>query len=151
TGGIPVGDYDPNRLANLGLGHGAFDIGSGYTYLNPATGAEFSATAGLTYNFENPSTNYQNGIDAHLDWGASKFFSKDFNLGVVGYFYQQITGDSGSGAKLGPFKSRVIGLGPQINFFFPVGDKIQGVGNLKVYDEFAAENRPSGWNAWVTL
>lgn len=33
TGNIPIGDYDPNRLANLGLGHSAVDIGGGYTYL----------------------------------------------------------------------------------------------------------------------
>ena len=35
TGDIPVGAYDPNRLANLGIGHGAIDGGVGYTYLNP--------------------------------------------------------------------------------------------------------------------
>ena len=28
---------------------------------------------------------------------------------------------------------------------------MQGYLNLKGYYEFAAENRPSGWNAWVTL
>jgi hypothetical protein len=27
TGDIPVGDYDPRRLANLGIGHGAIDFG----------------------------------------------------------------------------------------------------------------------------
>src|SRR5262245_60188790 len=34
TGDIPVGAYDPNRLANLGIGHGAIDAGGGYTYFN---------------------------------------------------------------------------------------------------------------------
>jgi hypothetical protein len=52
TGDIPVGDYDPDRLANLGLGHGAIDAGLGYTYFNSQTGREFSAVAGLTNNFE---------------------------------------------------------------------------------------------------
>ena len=32
TGDIPVGDYDPRRLSNLGIGHGAIDAGGGYTY-----------------------------------------------------------------------------------------------------------------------
>jgi hypothetical protein len=32
---------------------------------------------------------------------------------------------------LGPFGSRVFGTGPQINFFFPVEDKIEGVANVK--------------------
>ena len=69
---------------------------------------------------------------------------------MVGYYYQQLTGDSGSGAILGDFKSRVVGFGPQVGFIFPVGDK-QGYLNLKVYKEVAAEHRPEGWNAWVTF
>lgn len=72
TGDIPVGAYDPNRLSNLGIGHGAIDGGGGYTYFNPQTGHEFSAVAGLTYNFKNQDTQYQNGIDFHIDWGASQ-------------------------------------------------------------------------------
>ena len=31
TGDVPVGDYRPERLANLGIGHGAIDAGGGYT------------------------------------------------------------------------------------------------------------------------
>ena len=54
TGDIPVGAYDPTRLSNLGIGHAAIDSGGGYTYFNPATGHEFSAVAGFTYNFKNP-------------------------------------------------------------------------------------------------
>ena len=73
TGDIPVGAYDSKRLANLGIGHGAIDGGAGYTYFNPATGQEFSAVLGFTYNCENPSTQYQNGVDMHPDMGASKF------------------------------------------------------------------------------
>src|SRR6266705_1077001 len=34
TGDIPVGAYDPARLANLGIGHAAIDGGGGYTYFN---------------------------------------------------------------------------------------------------------------------
>ena len=36
--GIPVGDYQAGRLANLGKGHGAFDGGVGYSYFNPTAG-----------------------------------------------------------------------------------------------------------------
>jgi len=150
TGDIPVGNYDPNRLANLGIGHGAFDGGFGYTYLNPQTGHEFSITTGLTYNFENPDTNYQNGIDWHVDWGLSQFLTKQFLIGLVGYYYQEITDDSGSGAVLGGFRSRVAGVGPQIGYIFPMGE-VQGYLNLKAYKEFAAENRPEGWNVWLTF
>jgi hypothetical protein len=151
TGDIPVGDYDKTRLANLGLGHGAIDGGVGYTYLNPANKLEFSAVIGMTYNFQNPDTRYQSGLDLHLDTGASYFLTQQLNVGLVGYYFQQVTGDRGLGATLGPFESRVAGVGPQLNYFFPVSDKIQGVVNVKAYREFAAQNRPEGWNAWLTI
>jgi hypothetical protein len=150
TGDIPVGAYSSTRLANLGIGHAAIDGGGGYTYFNPATGHEFSAVAGLTYNFKNPDTNYQNGVDFHFDWGASQFLSRQFFIGLVGYGYQQIMDDFGQHPILGGFRTRVFGLGPQAGFLFPVGD-MQGYLNLKAYGEFEAQNRPSGWNVWLTF
>ena len=149
-GDMPVGTYDSSRLANLGIGHGAIDAGAGYTYFDPKTGHEFSVVTGLTYNFVNPSTDYQNGIDWHVDWGASQFLTKTVQIGAVGYFYQQLTADRGAAPFLGENLGRVAGIGPQIGFIFPAGS-MQGYLNLKSYWEFAAENRASGWNAWVTL
>ncbi|MCK1288630.1 transporter [Bradyrhizobium sp. 44] len=150
TGDIPVGAYSSTRLANLGIGHAAIDAGGGYTYFNPAAGQEFSAVAGFTYNLKNDATNYQNGVDFHVDWGMSQFLSKQFFVGLVGYGYQQITDDFGQHPILGGFRSRVLGIGPQAGILFPVGD-MQGYLNLKAYGEFAAENRPSGWNTWLTF
>jgi hypothetical protein len=150
AGDIPVGDYNPNRLSNIGIGHGAIDFGAGYTYLNPATGTEFSGVGGVTYNFKNPDTQYQSGIDLHFDWGVSQFLSKQVFVGFVGYAYQQITDDFGQPAAFGGFRSRVLGIGPQLGYIFPVGD-MQGFLGLKGYGEFDAANRPSGWNTWLTF
>jgi hypothetical protein len=150
TGDLPVGLYDPTSLSNIGIGHYALDGGVGYTYFNPQTGHEFSAVAGLTNNFINPYTDYQNGVDFHLDWGASQFLTKQVLIGAVGYVYNQLTGDSGSGDHVGPFKSRVIGVGPQVGYIFPLGN-YQGYLNLKGYGEFDAHDRPSGYNAWLTF
>jgi len=151
TGDLPVGAYDSSRLSNMGIGHGAIDSGAGYTYFNPQTGHEFSAVTGFTYNFLNPSTQYQNGIDWHLDWGASQFINKAVLIGAVGYVYQQVTGDSGSGDHLGPFLSRVIGIGPQVGMIFPMNNNLQGYLNFKGYAEFDQQNRAAGWNAWITF
>ena len=150
TGDIPVGLYSSSNLANIGIGHGAIDGGVGYTYFDPKTGHEFSAVAGLTGNFENHATNYTNGLDFHLDWGASQFLTKQLQVGLVGYFYEQLTADSGCAPVLCPFESRVIGIGPQIGYIFPVAG-MQGYVNLKGYGEFANENRPAGWNVWLTF
>ena len=150
AGDIPVGDYNPNRLSNIGIGHGAIDLGGGYTYFNPVTGDEFSGVAGFTYNFKNPDTQYQSGIDFHFDWGVSHFLSKQVFVGFVGYAYQQITDDFGQPAVFGGFRSRVLGIGPQLGYIFPIGDNQAFLG-LKGYGEFDAANRPSGWNTWLTF
>jgi hypothetical protein len=77
--------------------------------------------------------------------------SEHFQVGLVAYFYQQLTADTGSGATLGSSKSRVAGIGPQVGYIFPISDKLQGYVNLKGYKEFAASNRPEGWNLWFTV
>jgi hypothetical protein len=148
--GVPSGSYKAGRLANVGLGHWSIDGGGGYTYLDTKAGHEVSVVGGLTYNFTNSDTDYQNGIDMHVDFAASQFFSPQVHAGVVGYWYQQVTGDSGSGATLGDFKSRVVGLGPQVGYFFPVGGK-KWYANTKVIWEFAEKNRAAGWNFWLVL
>jgi hypothetical protein len=151
TGDIPVGLYSHTNLANIGLGHGALDGGVGYTYLNQQTGHEFSVVTGFTGNFTNPETNYTSGIDWHLDWGASQFLSKQVLVGLVGYFYEQLTPDKGCAPVLCPFESRVIGVGPQIGYIFPAGHDMEGYINLKAYGEFANANRPDGFNVWLTF
>ncbi len=75
------------------------------------------------------------GTDFHLDWGASQFLSKQLLIGAVGYVYDQVTGDSGAGDHIGPFMSRVVGVGPQVGYIFPLGN-YQGYLNLKGYGEF---------------
>ncbi len=148
--GVPVGSYTKGRLANLGTNHWSLDAGGGYTYLDAQKGRELSAVLGFTYAWENKDTDYQNGTSAHLDWAASQFLSEQLHVGLVGYFYHQLTGDSGAGAVLGDFKSKVSGLGPQVGYFLPVGGQ-KWYMNLKGFKEFDAKNRPEGWNLWLTL
>lgn len=99
TGNIPSGTYDSSRLANLSFGFPAVDAGAGYTYLDPKSGHEFSVVSGLTYSFMNGALQYLNGMDFHVDGAASQFVSKNVHIGIAGYFLQQITDDSGPGAK----------------------------------------------------
>ena len=70
---------------------------------------------------------------------------------MVGYFFNQISCDSGAGDKVGCFETRVAGIGPQIGYIFPINEHYQGYINLKGFGEFAAEHRADGWNTWLTL
>ncbi|TPE49665.1 SphA family protein [Amaricoccus solimangrovi] len=150
TGNIPVGDYDPDRLSNLGLGHVAVDAGGAYTYLNTKTGWEFSATSGLTYNFENPDTQYTSGTDWHLDVGMSRFLREKLFVGVVGYAYVQLTSDEGQPEALGDFESRTFAVGPQIGYNFDVNG-VPIYANLRGYYEFDVRNRPEGGSVFLTV
>lgn len=98
----------------------------------------------------NDAPQYQNGIDFHVDWAASKFLTKNLQIGIAGYYLHQLTADSGAGARLGDFKGRVFGIGPQVGFIIPISDGYQGYLNLKAYKDIGAENRPEGCTAWVT-
>jgi hypothetical protein len=150
TGDIPVGSYSPTRLANLGIGHGAADLGGGYTYLNPKTGLEFTGVAGFTFNTENTSSNYTNGTDFHLDWAISQFLSAAWEVGVAGYVYDQLSGDSGSGDRLGAFESKIGAVGPEIGHPFMVFGR-PAYFNIRAYYEYWAQNRVRGEAVFLTL
>jgi len=150
TGDIPTGAYQASRLANVGIGHGAIDAGGGYTYYDAKGGTEYSAVLGITYNWKNTHTDYKNGIDSHLDWAASRFLSPEWELGVAGYVYYQLTADSGSGASLGPFKAHEAAIGPEIGYQFAVAGQ-QWQANLRAYREFWAQNRFEGYALFATL
>lgn len=147
---VPVGSYQQNRLTNLGGNHWAVDAGGGYTFFDPASGREFSAVMGFTYNFINPATEYQSGIDLHIDWAAVQLLNAQWFVGIAGYYYNQITGDSGAGDHVGGYKSRVVGLGPQVGYTFLIGGRPASLG-VRGYGEFAAMNRPSGWNVRLSF
>jgi hypothetical protein len=150
AGAIPVGAYEKNRLSNIGIGHGAIDLGGGYTYLDQKTGLEASAVAGFTFNLEDPSTAYKNGIDWHLDWAVSRLLSQSFRLGVVGYLYLELPGDSGSGDRVGPFKSDVAAVGAEGGYFFKVAGKAWDI-NLRGYGEFWSVHREQGFSIVTVL
>jgi hypothetical protein len=159
TGNVPVGTYDSTRLAAIGIGHAAIDGGAGYTYLNPDSGHEFTTVVGLTYNWKNGSTDYKNGVDSHLDWGASQSLSPNWYVGVVGYIYYQLTNDSYptggvlgalKAQALGGFKSRIAAVGPQLGYSFKINGQDASL-NLRGYSEFWAQNRTDGYALFATL
>ena len=150
TGDGPIGSYDANRLAIIGIGHAAVDWGGGYTYLNPKTGLEISAVGGFTYNLENENTHYQNGVDSHLDYAVSQFLSENFHVGVTGYLYYQLTGDSGGGDIVGSFKSKVAAIGGEIGYLFKLGGH-EAYANARGYYEYWAENRLQGYAVYAAV
>jgi hypothetical protein len=147
---VPIGAYDRSNLVNMGFNRWAADLTGSATWLDPKSGFEVSLAAGFTFNGENPDTNYKTGTEFHLEGAVMKHFSKAFAVGVAGYHYQQITGDSGSGALLGAFKGEVSAIGPNLTYNFQVGG-VPVLTSVRWLHEFNAKNRLEGDAGFVTV
>lgn len=146
----PAGDYRNGELANLAFHRWASDLSGALTWFDPETGIDLSAVTGLTFNGMNPATDYRTGTEFHLEWAASKALTSALSAGVIGYHYQQVTGDSGAGAQLGAYKGRVTALGGTLAYNFTVG-KTPVSTRIKVLREFAVENRARGTVGLLTV
>jgi len=147
---VPLGAWERGQLANIGLNRWALDATAAVTWLDPQVGFEVSAAVGFSFNSENPDTNYRTGTEFHVEFALMQHFSKEFAFGLAGYHYQQVTGDSGKGARLGAFKGRVTALGPGLNWNFQF-NQIPVSTTLKWQKEFDVENRLKGDAALLTV
>jgi hypothetical protein len=144
----PTGAYDPTRIITIGLNRWAFESDAGLTWMG-SEGQEASLFLGYTVNLNNPADNYRSGAEFHADFALAQHFRSGSVLGMAGYAFQQTAGDSGSGAVLGPFKGRVIGLGPLVGQTITIYET--PISFTFKYDvEFAEQNRSSGNELWFT-
>lgn len=146
---LPIGDYERGRLDNLAFNRWSVDLHAGLTWMDPATGFELSSRAGVTINDKNSATDYKTGEEFHVEFAAIKHFSQTIQAGLVGYHYQQISGDSGSGARLGSFKGRVTALGPHMSAVVPFG-QIPVTFSGRGFFEFNTKNRLDGISAFLS-
>ena len=140
---VPIGSYDKDRDVNAGLNYWSFETNLAATYLHPEKGYEISAVLGYIYNTENDDTDYQTGREFHVEYMLNQFLSETFALGLHGFYYKQITGDSGSGAILGDFKGEAAGIGPALMWTPKIKDK-DVVISAKWLSEFDTERRLEG-------
>ncbi|OYR15020.1 SphA family protein [Brucella thiophenivorans] len=147
---VPIGDYKDGSLSNISFNRWATDLNAAVTWLDPTTGLDVSVASGFTFNGENPATDYKTGTEFHVEWAVSQNFSKQFSAGVIGYYYDQITGDSGAGARLGEYKGRVAAVGATVGYNFELGPMPVST-RLKYFHEFAAENRAEGNSVFLTV
>lgn len=144
----PSGAYTVGDLANLGLNYWTFNPYAGMSYSNPKIGLEANAYAGFNFNTENTATNYQSGHEFYLDFTVNKRFKNGFGVGGTGYIFQQITGDSGSGALLGSFRGRTFGLGPEVSYVTPLDKNVLFAMEAKWIPEIEVKNRLQGNWIW---
>ncbi|MGR5063762.1 SphA family protein [Photobacterium sp. DNB22_13_2] len=142
----PTGNFEVDKLANVGKNYWSFSPVAWLQYIEPVTGQEFTVSAGLDWNSKNDDTGYQTGAQMHIDSTVIQYIPllRGFTgIGLSGYWYQQISADSGSGAVLGDFKAKAVGLGPVLSYQSKWSGRPVRV-EFKWINELEVQNRPEG-------
>ena len=148
----PTGSYKQGRLGNPSLNYWTFDPMVGVVY-GSQKGLNALLNAGYAMNTENPDTNYKSGSLLHFDGAVQQLLpvgSGFMTLGAEGFYFQQVTCDSGSGATLGCFKGRTAGIGPVLGYIQPLGTQALSL-ELKWLPELDTKNRLNGDYIWFKM
>ena len=149
----PTGSYEKGRLGNTGLNYWTFDPTIGVVYSNKAAGFNAMLHTGYAMNTENSATQYQSGSLLHFDGVIQQFLPVGpgfLTLGAEGFYFYQVTGDSGAGASLGDFKGMTAGLGPVLGYILPLGQQALSV-ELKWLAEVDTKKRLEGDYLWLKV
>lgn len=151
---VPSGGFQQNRLANDGLGYWTFEPGLLASYLNQKNGIELSSYVAYDFNTSNPVTDYHSGQVFHIDATAAWHFlpagKGAFGAGANGFYLQQTTADSGSGARRGSFKTMTAGVGPVASYTAQYG-KTGVAAEVKWLPQIGADNTLKGNYIWAKL
>ena len=147
----PSGSYQEGRLGNPGLNYWTFDPMVGVVYSSKQSGFNAMLHVGYGMNTENADTDYRSGSLLHFDAAIQQILpvgSGFLTLGAEGFYFDQVTGDSGAGAVLGEFKGRTDGLGPVLGYIQPLGKQAL-LFELKWLPELDTKNRLDGNYIWL--
>ena len=148
----PTGKYDTGALANTGKNYWTFEPTLAFNRLDPKTWRVLTAFAALDFSTKNTATDYQSGSVFHLELSASQLFPKPtgeiWSIGFNAFFYEQISGDSGSGATLGDFEGHTYGIGPAIGWL-KKGKTSSSFAELKWLPELDVAKRAKGNILWL--
>ena len=147
----PTGEFDKTSLANPGLGYWTFEPEVTFSWVSSKFGTEVGIFVGLDFNTENTTTNYTSGDILHIDFTVAQhlpFLGGSIGVGANGYWYRQITGDSDSGAVLGPFEAEQVGIGPVVSYIRKMGKTTLEI-DVKWLPQIDVENTTKGNYGWV--
>jgi hypothetical protein len=147
----PTGDYQTGRLANSGLGYWTFEPMAAVSWLSSKIGTEVSIYTAVDFNTKNNDADYQSGDIFHVDGTVAQhlpLFGGFAGVGATAFYLKQITGDSGSGAKLGGFEVESYGVGPTISYVHPIG-KSMFVFDASWLPQTHVENTVKGDFFWI--
>ncbi len=149
----PTGEYEVGALANVGKNYWTFEPGLMVSWLSSKIGTEVSLYTGVDFNLQNQDMDYTSGTSLHLDLTVAQhlpLLGGFIGIGANAFYYQQLTGDSGSDALLGSFKGNTVGVGPVLSYVRQMG-KSQLLAELKWLPELDVDKRLKGDYVWFKL
>lgn len=147
---IPAGGYQEGELSNLAFNRWIGDISGAFTWLNPEIGLDISGAVGFEINGDNLYTDYDSGNAFHADLSITKNLTKEFSVGLLAGYYDQVSSDAGAGNRIGPFKGRVTAVGASAGYNFTVAGTPVTT-RIRVLREVDVENRPQGTMGLFTV
>ncbi len=136
---IPSGRYGTGFYPILGLNRTSLDVGWAFTWFDKNSKIQINGALGFMASLENDATQYKTGDEGHLEWAIGYKFDNGLEIGVVGYDYRQLTGDSGPGALLGPFESSGDAVGPGVAYSTKIGETPVTV-SVRDYEQYNAKH-----------
>jgi len=158
---MPVGNPNPRNLVNINKNFWTFQPGIAITAFSPFWDQKLNATAWLRYDLNTKDDNFlvspgiatkignpalagvrtdnTPGQEFHFDWSIDYAIYEKLRVGLLGFFYQQVTNDKTGVGTVKKDKGRAFGLGPHVwvpwkNWVF----------EAHVEPEFGVRNRPQG-------
>jgi hypothetical protein len=158
---LPTGAYDENSDVNVGRNTWQYQPQLSLGYVEPEG---FEATATITYLtstrnrdpmlfYANPTgSDYRTGDEIGVDFALGYNVTKEFEIGLTGYYYKQISADKLSDPaanadlqqNFAGFKGSVAALGVGVRYLTQYGEFY-----AQVNREFAAKNRTEGTSGWL--
>jgi hypothetical protein len=150
--------YQKGDALNVGQHNSAMGPAAGFS-LTPRKGAEIvDSRFDYIVNRTDQATGYRSGNEFFWQFDAQQKFTRHgITVGLAGYDYQQITGDTehgkavvttnAGGIESAGYRGRSLDLGPQITV--PIGK--HGAAILKWDHDMLVENKPQGNSFWLQI
>ena len=148
---IPTGNFDASSpakyLTSPGSGYWTHMLTLGSTwYPDEKKTWAISLLNRYEISTEQDDTDLTPGNMLTMEWGLSKTVCMGVDVGVIGYYQQLVTKDTGTGVS--PHFSHVVAVGPEVSAFWP---KLGLFTSLRYAIEVDAANRPQGQTVVLTV
>lgn len=148
---LPTGDYDKRRVVNTGNNHWTIKPAAIFSWVKPnweITGIFNLDINGTNNDYIDPRTGlestHRSGKAFHMDYTASWRATPNLNIGLQGYYWDDLEDDRVDGKRVADTQTKVFSIGPGVRYQWGSISLV-----AKAQYEFGAENRPEGEVYWL--